>query len=88
MHELIVDSLLMTHRRYSIVANYLYRNYPTLRVSYLSAIRQRIVQNTTLAKFATMYKMEQALELGEGYEKLRQDTKGALYSHSILCATG
>lgn len=61
--------------RYSIVANYLFRTYPKLRVSYLSAIRQRIVQNTTLAKFATMYKMDQALELGEGFERMRNDAK-------------
>ena len=64
-------------RSYSIVAAYLYRTYPKLRVSYLSSIRQRLVQNSTLAKFATLYNMQEALELGPGYEKLRDDEKSA-----------
>jgi hypothetical protein len=67
--------LLAPSCRYAIVADYLYRTYPKLRVGYLSAIRQRIVQNTTLAKFARLYKMDQALELGPDSERLRNDAK-------------
>ena len=44
-------------------------------MGYLSAIRQRLVQNTTLAKFARLYKMDQALELGPDSERLRNDAK-------------
>jgi dsRNA-specific ribonuclease len=65
----------MYNRRYAIVANYLYRTYPKLRVGFLTAIRQRLVQNVTLAKFARMYKMDQALELAPEFERLRNDTK-------------
>ncbi|KAK9895834.1 hypothetical protein P389DRAFT_195961 [Cystobasidium minutum MCA 4210] len=68
--EWVGDALL-----YSIVANYLFRTYPKLRVSYLSAIRQRMVQNATLAKFAKLYKMDQALVMGAGAENMRNDQK-------------
>ena len=65
----------MVGNSYSIVANYLFRTYPKLRVSYLSAIRQRMVQNATLAKFAKLYKMDQALVMGAGAENMRYDQK-------------
>lgn len=74
-------------RSYSIVAAYLYRTYPKLRVSYLSSIRQRLVQNSTLAKFATLYNMQEALELGPGYEKLRDDEKSASNLDTNRCQT-
>lgn len=69
---------------YSIVANYLYRTYPKLRVSYLSAIRQRLVQNATLAKFAKLYKMDQALVMGSGAENMRYDMKSKLCHKSVF----
>lgn len=65
----------LCHYRYAIVASYLFRTYPKLRVGYLSAIRQKLVMNVTLAKFARMYKMDQALEVGPGAEWYRKDEK-------------
>lgn len=57
------------------MARFLIERYPRVRVGFLTAIRQRLVQNVTLAKFARMYKMDQALELAPEFEKLRNDTK-------------